>query len=168
MSIANLPGPPNALIGRRRELAEIVERIRDEEVRLLTLTGPGGVGKTRLALQVAADVVGDFPDGVFFVALAPLEARVLVLPTAHRPSAWSIPALSHSFGRSRSMSRAVDCCSCSTTSSTWSWRRRRSPSSLAAAAGSKVLVTSRTPLHLSGRVGVPGSSPSRCPTRSSP
>ena len=79
--VANLPVPPNALIGRRRELAEIVERVRDEKVRLLTLTGPGGAGKTRLALQVAADVVGDFPDGVFFVALASLKDPNLVLPT---------------------------------------------------------------------------------------
>jgi len=79
--VVNLPVPPNALIGRRHELAEIVERIRDQEVRLLTMTGPGGVGKTRLALQVAADVVADFPDGVFFVGLASLTDSDLVLPT---------------------------------------------------------------------------------------
>ena len=66
----NLPLQPTPLIGREREVGEACERLRREEVRLLTLTGPGGTGKTRLALQAAADLLEDFEDGVFFVYLA--------------------------------------------------------------------------------------------------
>src|ERR687893_3328794 len=66
----NLPPQSTPLIGREREVGEVCERLRQEEVRLLTLTGPGGTGKTRLALQAAADVLEGFGDGVFFVYLA--------------------------------------------------------------------------------------------------
>ena len=66
----NLPLQPTPLVGREREVLEVCGRLRQEEVRLLTLTGPGGTGKTRLALQAAADLLEDFEDGVFFVALA--------------------------------------------------------------------------------------------------
>ena len=66
----NLPLQPTPLVGREREVLEVCGRLRQEEVRLLTLTGPGGTGKTRLALQAAADLLEDFDDGVFFVALA--------------------------------------------------------------------------------------------------
>jgi predicted ATPase len=66
----NLPLQPTPLIGREREVGEVCERLGREGIRLLTLTGPGGTGKTRLALQAAADVLEDFEDGVFFVYLA--------------------------------------------------------------------------------------------------
>ncbi len=68
--ITNLPPQATPFIGRQRELAELTELLRRDEVRLATLTGPGGIGKTRLSLQVAADLLGDFEDGVFFVDLA--------------------------------------------------------------------------------------------------
>jgi predicted ATPase/class 3 adenylate cyclase len=77
----NLPPQPTPLIGREREVAEIVELLRRSDVRLATVTGPAGAGKTRLALQAAADLLPDFTDGVYFVPLAPLGEPALVLPT---------------------------------------------------------------------------------------
>jgi predicted ATPase/class 3 adenylate cyclase len=74
----NLPLQPTPLVGREREVAEIADRARSEEARLLTLTGPGGMGKTRLALQAAADLLEEFEDGVFFVVLATITDPELV------------------------------------------------------------------------------------------
>jgi predicted ATPase/class 3 adenylate cyclase len=75
----NLPVQPSPLIGRVHEVAELRALLRDPEVRLLTLTGPGGTGKTRLALQVGAELLDDFGSGVFFVLLAPLRDPALVI-----------------------------------------------------------------------------------------
>ncbi|MFL5909635.1 MAG: LuxR C-terminal-related transcriptional regulator [Gaiellaceae bacterium] len=72
----NLPRELTSFIGRERELTE-VRKVLDG-VRLLTLTGPGGSGKTRLALQTAADAFGRFPDGIWLVELAPIEGPALV------------------------------------------------------------------------------------------
>ena len=72
----NLPIQPSPLVGRERELAEAGALIREH--RLLTLTGPGGSGKTRLALQLAAEAVERFPDGVFWVPLQALRDPALV------------------------------------------------------------------------------------------
>jgi predicted ATPase/class 3 adenylate cyclase len=77
----NLPAQSTPLIGRETELAEIMERLNSEEVRLLTLTGPGGIGKTRLALQAAAGMIDRFDDGVYLVDLAPIRDLEAV-PTA--------------------------------------------------------------------------------------
>jgi class 3 adenylate cyclase len=74
----NLPLQPTPFLGREREVQQVVDLLGRPEVRLLTLTGPGGMGKTRLGLQVAAEVVDDFPDGVWFVDLSPLTDPFLV------------------------------------------------------------------------------------------
>jgi predicted ATPase/DNA-binding SARP family transcriptional activator len=68
----HLPAPATPFIGRRQELANVLGRFRDEGARLVTLTGPGGSGKTRLALQVATELVDRYEDGVFFTDLAPV------------------------------------------------------------------------------------------------
>src|SRR5204863_4604706 len=77
----NLPIQPTPLIGREPEVTTIGQLIYHEDVRLVTLTGPGGVGKTRLGLQVAAELADRFSDGVYFVNLAPLSDPELVVPT---------------------------------------------------------------------------------------
>ena len=77
----NLPYPVSTFVGRERELAEILEHGRDERVRLLTLTGPGGSGKTRLALAAAHQLLAHHPDGVLWVNLTPVREAGLVVPT---------------------------------------------------------------------------------------
>ena len=69
----NLPVQLTAFVGRETALADAAARLRDPGTRLLTLLGPGGTGKTRIALQLAADCLDDFRDGAFFVALAPVR-----------------------------------------------------------------------------------------------
>jgi predicted ATPase/class 3 adenylate cyclase len=76
----NLPLQPTPLVGREKEVSEVRDLLRGEETHLLTLTGPGGIGKTRLALQAAADLLDGFSDGTFFTPLATLTEAQLFLP----------------------------------------------------------------------------------------
>ena len=77
----HLPLPLTSFVGREREVVAACDILRRPGVRLVTLTGPGGVGKTRLAIRVATEVANDFPDGVWFVALAPVRDATLVAAT---------------------------------------------------------------------------------------
>jgi predicted ATPase len=83
ISNTNLPRPSSSFIGREHEVREIADRVRDG-VRLLTLTGPGGSGKTRLAIEAAAELISSFHSGVFWIDLAPLRDPALVMPTIAR------------------------------------------------------------------------------------
>jgi predicted ATPase/class 3 adenylate cyclase len=76
----NLPLPATPFLGRRKELTEVLRLLSQEGIRMVTLTGPGGIGKTRLALQAAAQLGVRFPNGVWWVPLASVRDPRLVLP----------------------------------------------------------------------------------------
>ncbi|HEY3079371.1 MAG TPA: tetratricopeptide repeat protein [Chloroflexota bacterium] len=146
----NLPAQPTPLIGRERAAAGALERLRRADTRLLTLTGPGGIGKTRLALQIAADGLDDFEDGVFLIRLESIRdpgllttavAQVLGLQTSdHRPAAGAV----HDYLRNKSLLLILD---------NFEQVVAAAPQVtdlLAACPRLKVLATSRVPLHLRG------------------
>jgi predicted ATPase len=94
ISNTNLPRPASTFVGREADVTEIVARIRNG-ARLVTLTGPGGAGKTRLALEAAAELVPEFKAGVFWVGLAPLREADLVLETVARVLGTQDDLVSH-------------------------------------------------------------------------
>ena len=77
----NLPVQPTPILGRERDVRAVLDRLLRDDVRLVTLVGPGGVGKTRLAVEVAGEVAHHFADGVWFVPLATISDPALVVPT---------------------------------------------------------------------------------------
>jgi len=79
-SRVNLPALPTPLIGRGHEVDELSGLLKDPHCHLLTLVGPGGIGKTRLSIETASQCQGDFVDGVYFVPLAPITSSRLVIP----------------------------------------------------------------------------------------
>ena len=138
----NLPRPLTSFLGRERELQELLELLLREDVRLLTLTGPGGAGKTRLALEAAAEMANTYADGAFWVDLAPLSNPELVLPAISRVVGAKDDLATH-IG-DKEMLLALDNLE----------HLVESASELSALLASSpkltLLVTSREPLHLSG------------------
>lgn len=142
LDTTNLPVAPGRLLGREREEAELVELLGDR--RLITITGPGGAGKTRLALQVAAELVGVASDGVFWVPLAPLSDPDLVdSEIAHAVGA---PDDLGGFLHGRELLLLLDNFEHVLAAAP------RIAELLAAAAGLRVLVTSRAPLRIAGEL----------------
>ena len=102
----DLPQQLTTFVGRRAVLASLESMLHDPGVRLLTLTGPGGVGKTRLALRIAERMTPSFPDGVLFVPLAAVVDPALVMPTLAKAAGVDgdddRPLLTRLLGRARS------------------------------------------------------------------
>jgi predicted ATPase len=112
----NLPVPATPFLGRERELHQVVELIRREDAHLVTLTGPGGTGKSRLSIQAAAEVSDAFPDGVFWVALAPLRDASLLETTVaqglevhEQPGVTVADAIVASFSGKRALAVVDNC-----------------------------------------------------------
>ena len=93
----NLPSPPSTFVGRETLRAQLCDRLRSEEARLVTLTGPGGAGKTRLGVEAAHGVIDAFPDGVVFVDLSaeqqPEQVFAAIVRTVALPGATDDPPL---------------------------------------------------------------------------
>lgn len=147
----NVPAELTSFVGRRRELDEIKQRLGAS--RLVTLTGTGGVGKTRLALRAASEVGRAFPDGVWFVPLAPIEDPLLVTQAVFhafglqdRSAGWALSALTDYLGEQHLLLIFDNCehllDSCAVLANTL----------LQACPEVRVLVTSRQALGIAGEV----------------
>lgn len=88
----NLPAQVTTFIGREQQISEIAGLIRDKSVRLVTLSGPGGIGKTRLAMEVVTDLSSEFDDGIYLVNLAPIRQPERVADTIASTLGLDVPA----------------------------------------------------------------------------
>lgn len=150
----NLPLAASSFIGRQRELAALAELL--PTVRLLTLTGPGGTGKTRLALQLAADQLPQYPDGAFFADLAPIadaervpDAVAAALSVREEPGRTLTDTLLDAL-RSRRMLLVLDNCEHILDAAA-----HLADALLHAAPGVRLVATSREPLTVPGEVAWP-------------
>jgi predicted ATPase/class 3 adenylate cyclase len=146
----NLPVQPTPILGREAQVGALAALLRGEEGRLVTLIGPGGIGKTRLAVQVAAELVDTFADGVWFVRLARLVDPGLVLPTIAQTlglkerGSEPLAETLHAYVSEKRLLLVLD---------NFEQVVRAAPevaTLLEASPGLHVLVTSRVPLHLRG------------------
>jgi predicted ATPase/class 3 adenylate cyclase len=155
LQIHNLPPQPTPFIGREGLVTSIRDRLQEPDVRLLTLTGPGGAGKTRVALHVATDLVGAYADGVWFVPLAPVASVTLVAATIagalgiRESPTGPIEATLRDYLRPRRLLLVLD-----------NFEHLVEAAPLVADLLSqcpelRVLVTSRAPLHISGEYEIP-------------
>lgn len=151
----NLPAQVTPFIGREREVEAARQQLQRPEVRLLTLTGPGGTGKTRLGLQLAADSLENFADGVFFVPLEPITEPALVASAigqalnVHEVEGKPVLEVLKSYLRERQVLLLLD---------NFEQTLGAAPvvaQLLAAAPKLKILVTSRTVLHVYGEYDYP-------------
>ncbi|HET7353144.1 MAG TPA: BTAD domain-containing putative transcriptional regulator [Gaiellaceae bacterium] len=146
---ANLPPQPTPFIGREREIEAVTALLRRPGVQLVTLTGTGGTGKTRLAIQSAARLLGAFADGVVFIGLAPLQDPDLVLPTVAQ--SLGVGSISGET-LAEDLARALRNREVLLVFDNFEHLLAAAPSvgdTAAGAAGVKLLVTSRAPLRLS-------------------
>jgi predicted ATPase len=89
----NLPVQLTSFVGREHEIEEISELIGQDSCRMLTLVGPGGIGKTRLAIEAAAHILEVYSEGVFFISLAPISAPDFILPAIAEALDFSLQTL---------------------------------------------------------------------------
>lgn len=149
-ALTNLPAPPTALVGRAEELATVGALLRRADVRLVTLTGAGGSGKTRLALAAAAEQIETFADGVWFVDLAAIRDPAQVAPAVARalglqdlgtqPAAQRVRAALRAKRLLLLLDNLEQVTEAAPLLADW----------LAGAPGLTILATSRVPLHLRG------------------
>jgi predicted ATPase/DNA-binding XRE family transcriptional regulator len=146
----NLPAAVTVFIGREREVAEVCALLQRAEVRLVTLSGPGGVGKTRLALHAASHLLEGFADGVFLINLAPIRNPELVAPAIAQALGLKESAALPAREVLKTELRHRRCLLVLDNFEHVSAAALLVAELLAAAPGLKVLITSRATVHLSG------------------